>query len=273
LHFTRARAHEYHGIRLIQTTFAADGVLVTKIKVDSMLGAAYLFSRRHSKTHGRIRMTTERKDVLQLVVMIWLVFTTLVMPPLVLTRCLIQPNYRWSNAGFSGTGTSGNFWFVIVIFLFVAIMMWYGWRGARMPFHLLAILWTGALTAMLVSGVIAHGQKMRFRGDTLHINIWLGWFVPVFLLFTAITIYWAVRDLRRKRQRFKPAWSLRNMIGLIVAVALWLVAAVLFRIGPLHGRANIAAVLCTFVFWIVLNAWGLRAVNGHPAINRTKMAD
>jgi Ca2+/H+ antiporter len=100
---------------------------------------------------------------------------------------------------------------------------------------------------------------MRFRGDTLHINIWLGWFIPVFLLFTALTIYWAARDLRRKRQRFNPAWSRRNMIGLIVAVALWLVAAVLFRIGPLHGRANIAAVLCTFVFWIVLNAWGLRA--------------
>jgi hypothetical protein len=45
------------------------------------------------------------KDFLYLVIMSWLVFTTLVMPQLLLTRCLIQPSYRWSNAGFSGTGT------------------------------------------------------------------------------------------------------------------------------------------------------------------------
>jgi hypothetical protein len=235
-------------------------------------GGAAGYSREGIRNaHKEVRMTTERKDVLFLVVMSWLVFTTLVMPQLVLTRCLIQPNYRWSNAGFSGTGTGGDFWFVIVIFLFVAVMMWHGWRGARMPFHVLAVVWTGALTAMLVSGVVAHGQKMRFRGNTLHINIWLGWLIPVFLLFTALTIYWAVRDLRRKRQRFKPAWSRRNMIGLIIAVAVWLVAVMLFRIGPLHGRANIAAVLCTFVFWIVLNAWGLRAT-ATPTIDQQTSA-
>jgi hypothetical protein len=48
-------------------------------------------------------------------------------------------------------------------------MMWYGWRGARMPFHVLAILWTSTLTVRLINGVIAHGQQMRFRGDTLGI--------------------------------------------------------------------------------------------------------
>jgi hypothetical protein len=74
-----------------------------------------------------------------------------------------------------------------------------------------------------------------------------------------------------KRQRVKPAWSRRNMIGLIVAVVLWLVAVALFRIGPLHGQANIAAVLCMFVFWIVLNGWGLRAV-GTPTIDEQASA-
>jgi hypothetical protein len=131
-------------------------------------------------------------------------FTTLVMPQLVLTRCLLQPTYRWSNAGFSGTGMHGDLWFVIVMFVFAAIMMWYGWRGARMPFHVLAVLWSAALTVLLVSGVIEHGQKMRFRGYTRHINIWLGWFIPIYLLLTGLTIYWAVRDLRRERQPFKP---------------------------------------------------------------------
>jgi hypothetical protein len=81
----------------------------------------------------------------------------------------------------------------------------------------------------------------------------------VFLLFTALTIYWAVRDLRGKGQRFKPAWLRRNMVGIGTAVVLWLVAAALFRTGPLHGPANIAAVLLMFLFWITLNAWGLRA--------------
>lgn len=204
-------------------------------------------------------MKAGKRDRLYSLIMGWLVFTTLVMPPLVLTRSLVQPSYRWSNAGFSGTGTGGDLWFVIVIFLFVAAMMWYGWRGARMPFHVLAILWTGTLTLRLISGVIAHGHHMRFRGDTLGINIWLGWFIPVFVLFTAITIGWAVRDFRRKRQRVKPAWSRRNTIGLSVAAGLWLVAVALFRIGPLHGPSNVAAVFCMFAFWISLNVWGLRA--------------
>jgi hypothetical protein len=69
-----------------------------------------------------------------------------------------------------------------------------------------------------------------------------------------------VRDLRRKRQRVKLAWSRRNKIGLSVAAGLWLVAVVLFRIGPLHGPTNVAAVYCIFAFWIILNVWGLRAI-------------
>jgi hypothetical protein len=76
-------------------------------------------------------MTTGKSDRLYPLVMGWLVFTTLVMPPLVLTRSLIQPRYPWSNAGFSGVGTGGDFWFLIAISLFVAAMMWYGWRGAH----------------------------------------------------------------------------------------------------------------------------------------------
>jgi hypothetical protein len=49
-------------------------------------------------------------------------------------------------------------WFVLAIFLFVGAMMWYGWRGARTPFHLLAILWTGTQSILLIKGVIEHGQ-------------------------------------------------------------------------------------------------------------------
>jgi hypothetical protein len=79
------------------------------------------------------------------------------------------------------------------------------------------------------------------------------------VLFTALTIVWAVRDFRRKQQRAKPAWSRRNMIGLSVAAILWLTAFVLFHIGPLHGPTNVAAVYCMFAFWITLNVWRLRA--------------
>jgi hypothetical protein len=49
-------------------------------------------------------MKTAERDRLHLWIMGWLVFTTLIMPPLVLTRSLVQPTYRWSNLGFSGTG-------------------------------------------------------------------------------------------------------------------------------------------------------------------------
>jgi hypothetical protein len=204
-------------------------------------------------------MKTDKADRLHFWIMCWLVFTTLVMPPLVLTRSLVQPTYRWSNLGFSGTGLRGDFWFVLVIFLFVAAMMWYGWRGARMPFHLLVILWTGTQSILLIKGVIEHGQRMRFRGDTLGINVWLGWFIPLSVVFTALAVVWVVRDFRGKRQRVKPAWSRCNVIGLSVAAVLWLVAVVLFRTGPLHSPTNVAAVYCIWAFWIILNVWGLRA--------------
>jgi hypothetical protein len=192
-------------------------------------------------------------------VMGWLVFTTLVMPQLVLTRSLVQSDYRWSYAGFSGTGMGGDLWFVIIMFAFVAAMMWYGWRGARMPFHVLAVLWTGTLTVRLIVGVIEHGNNMRFRGDTLGINVWLGWFIPIYVLFTALTLYWAVRDFRLKRQRVPPTWLQRNVIGFGFAAGFWVLAFALFRVGRLHGPSNVAAVFSMFAFWITLNVWGLRA--------------
>jgi hypothetical protein len=204
-------------------------------------------------------VTTSRRDRFYLWVMGWLVFTTLVMPQLVLARSLIQSDYRWSYAGFSGTGMGGDLWFVIVMFAFVAAMMWYGWRGARMPFHVLAVLWTSTLTVRLIVGVIQHGHNMRFRGDTLGINVWLGWFIPVYVLFTLLTLCWAVHDFRLERQRAKLTWSRRNAIGLGVAVAFWLLAFALFRMGRLHGPTNVAAVFSMFAFWITLNGWGLRA--------------
>jgi hypothetical protein len=203
-------------------------------------------------------MLTDRKDRLYPWVMGWLVFTTIVMPQLVLTRTLVQSDYRWSYAGFSGTGMRGDLWFVITLFAFVAAMLWLGWRGARMPFHIMATLWTSALTLRLIEGIIEHGRGMRFRGDTLGINVWLGWFIPVYVLFTALILWWAIRDFRFKRQRAKLAWSRRNVIGLGVAGGLWLIAFALFREGKLHGPSDVAAVFCMFAFWIALNVGGLR---------------
>jgi hypothetical protein len=200
-----------------------------------------------------------KRDRPYLWVMGWLVFTTLVMPQLVLARSLIQADYRWSYAGFSGTGMGGDLWFVIVVFTFVAAMMWYGWRGARMPFHVLATLWTSALTVRLIVGVIEHGHNMRFRGDTLGINVWLGWFIPIYVLFMALTLYWVVGDFRLKRQRVTPTWSQRNVIGFGVAAGFWVLAFALFRMGRLHGPSNVAAVFSMFAFWITLNVWGLQA--------------
>lgn len=199
-----------------------------------------------------------RPDRLHSVIMGWLVLTTLVMPPVVLTRSLIQADYRWSHAGFSGTGMEGDLWYVIAVALFAATMLWFGWRGARMPFHAMAVLWTGALSAMFAVGLIEHGQAMRLRADTLGIDIWLGWFLPAHVLFAALTAGWVVRDLRRKRPPVESEWQRRNTIGLTIAVVLWITAAVLFRIGDLHGASDVAAVFCMFAFWIILNVWGLR---------------
>jgi hypothetical protein len=204
-------------------------------------------------------MATNNRDHLYPWIMGWLVFTTLVMPQLVLTRSLVQSGYRWSSYGFSGTGMSGDLWFIIAVFAYVATMLWFGWRGARMPFHVLAVIWTSFLTVTLIAGVIKHGQNMRFRGDTLGINVSLGWFIPMYVLFTLLILGWVIRDFRIKRSRIKPAWSWRNTVGLAIAGSLWLIAFLLFRDGRLHGSSDVAAVFCMFGFWIILNAWGLRA--------------
>ena len=78
-------------------------------------------------------MQTHARDRLHATVMGWLVFTTLVMPPVVLTRSLFQPDYRWSSMGFSGVGMGGDLWFVILVSAFVAAMMLSGWRGVTCP--------------------------------------------------------------------------------------------------------------------------------------------
>lgn len=196
------------------------------------------------------------------VLMGWLVFTTLVFPPVVLTRSLLQPDYRWSFAGFSGTGMSGDWWFPVIAMGFVGVMMWCGWRMPRMMFSLLAVLWVGAQSLLLVLGLIEHGEAMRFRGDTLGIDIWFGWFVPVFVLFTALAIGWSVHQWRHGARHYHTRWTFRNTLGAMIAVILWLIAAYLFRSGELHGPTDVAGVLCIFLFWLVLNLLAFRQRGG-----------
>jgi hypothetical protein len=190
-------------------------------------------------------------------VMGWLVFTTMI-PPLVLTRSLTQPSYQWGFASFGGTGMAGDLWFIAALFAFVLAMMWFGWRGARLPFHLLAVLWTGGVAITWLLAVLSMGDAARFRGDTLGIDIWLGWLAPVFAAFALITIWWAVGDLRRRATRAAPGWTRRNATGFLIAAGFLAAAIVLFRMGNLHGPSDAAAVLCVFAFWITLNFWGLR---------------
>lgn len=163
-------------------------------------------------------------------------------------------SYAWALPFLQGRGVQGDYWLLVIGTIYLLSMMYFGWRGARLPFHVLVLLWQipwgiGATLLTLLSP-----ESVRFRGDTLGVDFSLTWLGPIlFGGFLVLTLTWIVRDLRERSLRILPPWGRRNSLWLGVVVVMLPVQLTLFRMGVPHGTFDQMGVLLTLFQWAALN--------------------
>ncbi len=95
---------------------------------------------------------------------------------------------------------------------------------------------------------------LRFRGDTLGIDISLGgWPAALFAGMFLLTVLWAARDWPHSAGRTTPPWGRANRGLLLLAGALLPVQFVLLRFGKPHGTTDQIGVLLILLQWLLLN--------------------
>ena len=167
------------------------------------------------------------------------------------------PSYEWATAFYGyavrGAGVSGDYWVLVLETAIGGSILWFGWRGARMPFHALIVAWHALLFSDSVYSAVTNPERYRFRGDTLGIDVSLAWAGPLLLgAFLVLALLWVARDLRGRRRRSLPHWTRGNSVWLGSLVAMLPIQFVLLRFGPPHGTTDQIGVFVTIAQWMLL---------------------
>ena len=191
--------------------------------------------------------------------LVWTALTTLVFWLPAVRGVCDGDSYRWHNFGFSGRGVSGDYWFPITATCLALATQYLAWRGPRAPFYVPFAGWHLFLALGVLSIALTEPAALRFRGDSLGIDVSIAVAAPVlFGIGAALAIFWIVRDVRSSQPRpALLAWSPRNTRWIIAMAALLPVQFVLLRFGQPDGTADQIGVLLTISQWLLLSV-GLR---------------
>lgn len=170
-------------------------------------------------------------------------------------------SYRWGTThfgvSFGGAGWSPDVWLLVFKTALLGGLLYGTLRAPSRPIRGAVALWSVALAADVVQGVVARPGGLVFHGDTLGIRLNLGW--PALLVtcgFAALAIYWAVRDAGDPAPGRRAPWTSADRFGLVLFLALLPVQFVLLRFGEAHGATDAAGVLLT-IGSVPLLAWAL----------------
>lgn len=200
-------------------------------------------------------MTRWRPDGLLRLILLYIVVGTLFIW-LPLNRGLMDgATYEWGLFSLGGTGLSGDYWMLPLLFLLNGSVLWLGWRGARRPFHWLLLLLLLLNLAQSILLTVAGPEDLVFRGETLGMEIPIGKaLLTADLLFLALGVAWVWRDLRSGPVRRSVPWSRMNRRLMTLYVALLPIQFLLLRFGEPHGTTDQIGVLLTAGQLLLLNA-------------------
>ena len=199
-----------------------------------------------------------KPDRLLKAILIWTMFTLLVLW-LPLVRGLMDgESYQWGNSfwGFQaeGRGLHGDYWLLLLQVAFGITLLYLGWRGAQRPFHSLLLLWHLPLSVVACCNAFTSPEDYRFRGDTLGVDVSLAWVGPLlFGGFALLSVLWVVRDSKRGEDRVRREWNRVNYVLLLIAVSLLPLQFVLLRFGEPHGPRDQVGVILTMLQWVLIN--------------------
>jgi len=165
-------------------------------------------------------------------------------------------SYQWGMSlwgmQFRGQGLAGDFWVLPLAAAHVLATLILGYRGAGQPFHWLLLAWVIPLGAYM--SFLTVNEDLRFRGDTLGVDISLAWTGPVLCGGLALlAAVWVVRDLRSRRLAAWVEWPRSGRVMLAIAMAALPVQFYLLRSGPPHASTDQMGVLLTIAQWILIN--------------------
>jgi hypothetical protein len=192
---------------------------------------------------------------------------------LALNRGLLDGDtYHWGFGPLGGSGVGDDYWTLPLFIAAGLVILWYGWRGARRPFHVLLLVWHVPLAALVGYGAWQMRDEMRFRGDTLGIDISLAWVGPALFGGLALAaVVWAMRDWRASAGRPSVPWTRANRAVLILALLVFVPNFFLLRFGEPHGTTDAIGVVLLMLQWALIN-YAL-AVRERPAAAPARTSD
>ena len=196
---------------------------------------------------------TWKPDFLLRALLAWTALTTLPLWLPLVRSFMDGDSYEWGFFGFGGHGLHGDLWFPALGVALALAIRWLGWRGARMPFHVLLLLWLVPIGAGATYLSITRPEDFRFQGDTMGVNVSLA---PVGILlfggFAALAVFWVVRDLRAGRRREALPWTRTNKILTFGLLALLPLQFVLLRFGGPQSTSDQIGVVITILQWLLV---------------------
>lgn len=164
-------------------------------------------------------------------------------------------SYTWGTSyfgkQFSGSGTGGYYWLPVVKSIFAITVLYLGWRGARVGFVILALLWQTFGFADALYSSITKPDDYRFKGDTLGVDVSLAWVAPTaYGIFLILTVVWAFRNTRGEWSEPVPPWSRKNSVWLTLLVLLLPIQFVLLHFGSPQSTSDVIGVFITIFQWL-----------------------
>lgn len=199
-----------------------------------------------------------RPDRLLKAILIWTMITMIIVWLPLIRGLMDGDSYEWGNSFWGiqvgGQGVHGQYWLLLLQAIIGIAVLYFGWRGARQPFHWLLLLWHIPLGAQAIYDAISSPEDYRFRGDTLGVDVSLAWVGPLFFGgFALLSVLWVIRDFRRERDTAAPEWKRANYVLLLIAVSLLPIQFLLLRFGEQHGPGDQAGVILTMCQWVLIN--------------------
>lgn len=191
------------------------------------------------------------KTPLRVPVLVWNVLTTTFFWTTTM-RMLLKPEISgWGIFNFGGEGFTGDYWLPPLVILFALFVFYLEGRGKfRAIYHIMIISWN-----LLITGVIAYGSlqtNTQVSFDTWGVNISFIWLVVPFILFLLLTVALVVQEIKGKHLIPTYDWSKINWKPLVIALLLFPVALLFFKLGDGFNWMVKIAVGSTIIQWILL---------------------
>ena len=198
----------------------------------------------------------------------WTSLTTVVFWLVTARGAFEGPSYQWGLFGLGGQGTSGDYWFPVVMAFLSLFVIALAWRRPIWPVLGVVALWHVGLFAGAVRLAVSAPDEFRFRGDTLGVDISLAWLGPVLFGLGAIGAMAGVWRSYRQEYASAPAWEGRNRRWLLLLIACLPVQFALLRFGTPDSVADKLGVLLTIAQWLLVGR-AFRPYSGNVGVMRT----